>query len=100
VDIEGPCRGNAGPIEVKRTAKWTETTFGEGISCFYCHVKIPTTYDHLLPRREAEEPEGLRDTWDEEYSPTTSRLACQITLDQRHDGMVVFVPDAPPMDMC
>ena len=85
---------------MKRTDKRTETTFGEGISCFYCHVKIPTTFSHLLPPRWSEELKGIQDTWEEECSETTSRLACQITLEKKHDGMIVFVPDAPPMEWC
>ena len=100
VDIAGLCNGDGGPLEVKRTDKWTETTFGEGISCFYCHVKIPQNFQHLLPDRKIEEPAGLTEVWEEEYSESTSRLACQITLDKKHEGMVVFVPDMPPIESC
>jgi hypothetical protein len=39
------------------------------------------------------------DMWGSEKTKT-SRLACQITLQQKHDGMVVFVPDPPLTDMC
>jgi len=42
--------------------------------------------------------QGLDDVWQEEVT-TQSRLACQITLDKRHEGIVVFVPDAPPADI-
>lgn len=100
IDIEGICNGGGGPIEMKRTDKWTETTFGEGLSCFLCHVKIPVAFQHLLPDRTPDEPQGLSSTWDEEYSESTSRVACQIVLDKRHEGMVVYVPDPPPVEMC
>ena len=41
---------------------------------------------------------GIKSTWEEEYN-TTSRLACMITLEKKHDGLVVFVPDAPPTNI-
>lgn len=47
-----------------RTEKWVEQTFGEGPTCFYCHVQIPSSFNHV---------EGLKRTWEEEYN-VTSRL--------------------------
>jgi len=98
VDLEGPCGGGGGFPDVQRTAAWNETTYGEGPNCFTCHVQIPSTFNHLLPRMTDHETDGLKRSWEEEYS-RTSRLACQITLDKKHEGMVVFVPDAPPVDL-
>jgi ferredoxin len=63
-------------------------------------VKIPKQFHPLLPDRASDEAEGIARTWDEEFSEATSRLACLITLDKKHDGMVVYVPSAPPMDFC
>lgn len=83
---------------MRRTADWVETTFGEGPSCFYCHVQIPSSFDSILPEMSKEERAGLSDTWEDEAS-VTSRLACMITLDKRHDGLVVYVPDAPPTEV-
>jgi hypothetical protein len=40
----------------------------------------------------------LVDSWDDEVTKN-SHLACMITLDKRHDGLTVFVPDAPPTDL-
>ncbi|RYH16557.1 hypothetical protein EON65_29910 [archaeon] len=98
VDIEGPCLGGGSPVEIIRTPKWTETTFGEGPTCFLCHVQIPSKYNNILPPAGAAEVNGLKETWKDEYT-VTSRLGCQITLEPKHDGMVVFVPDAPPADV-
>eukprot|EP01033_Poteriospumella_lacustris_P000601 gene601-417_t len=98
VDIEGPCEGGGAPTDIQRTEKWNESVFGEGPTCFFCHVQIPSAFHHLLPRETAIEREGLKDVWEEEYT-SSSRLACQIVLEKKHDGMVVFVPDAPPVDV-
>ena len=98
VDLEGPCGGGGSPREVRRTENWVETTYGEGPSCFYCHVQIPSKYNSILPEFSEYEQQGLEDTWDDETTKN-SHLACMITLDKRHDGLVVFVPDAPPVDI-
>lgn len=42
---------------------------------------------------------AMTEMWGAEKT-NTSRLACQITLQQKHDGMVVFVPSPPLTDMC
>ena len=39
---------------------------------------------------------GLEHVWEDEVT-TQSRLACQIVLEKKHDGMVVYVPDSPPI---
>ena len=97
VDLEGPCGGGGSPREVRRTENWVETTYGEGPNCFFCHVQIPTKYDSILPEHSNYEIAGLIDSCEDEVTKN-SHLACQITLDHRHDGLVVFVPDAPPTD--
>lgn len=98
VEIEGPCAGGGGPQTIQRTKDWEEIVYGEGPSCFFCHVQIPSMYNSVLPKKSENENEGLADIWEEEYTPT-SRLACMITLNKSHDGMVVLVPDAPIVDL-
>eukprot|EP01035_Chromulina_nebulosa_P017881 gene17881-23497_t len=95
VDIAGICGGRDHPDEIKHTENWVETVYGSGPTCCLCMVKISSKYNDILPYQTKAEVEGLIDYWDDEYRPT-SRLACCITVDKRHDGMVVFVPDAPP----
>ena len=98
VDIEGPCEGGAPPMDARRTDKWVETIFGEGPSCFYCHVQIAKKYHSILPEFQEQSAEGLEEVWGDEFTES-SRLACEITLDKRHDGMVVLVPDMMPTDI-
>eukprot|EP00596_Hydrurales_sp_CCMP1899_P011221 CAMPEP_0119037904 /NCGR_PEP_ID=MMETSP1177-20130426/6458_1 /TAXON_ID=2985 /ORGANISM="Ochromonas sp, Strain CCMP1899" /LENGTH=138 /DNA_ID=CAMNT_0006999711 /DNA_START=94 /DNA_END=510 /DNA_ORIENTATION=- len=98
IDIANACQGGGSPREVRRTKNWVETTYGEGPSCFWCHVQIASKYNDILPDYSEYEMEGLQEEWEEEATKT-SRLACQITLDSRHDGMVIYVPDAPPTDV-
>ncbi len=98
VDLEGSCDTGGGDFEIQRTEKWVEQTFGEGPMCFHCHVQIPSSFNHVLPRIAENEIDGLKYVWEGEYN-VTSRLACMITLEKKHDGLVVFVPDAPPVDL-
>lgn len=74
-----------------------ETLWGEGPNCFFCHVQIASKYNSILPEFNDYERQGLEDVWDEEFT-RNSRLACLIRLDARHDGMVIYVPDAPVSD--
>mmetsp|Transcript_2026 Transcript_2026/g.1477 ORF Transcript_2026/g.1477 Transcript_2026/m.1477 type:complete len:164 (+) Transcript_2026:50-541(+) len=97
IDIEGPCRGGSPRPEVfQHTEKWREQQFGIGPECFYCHVQIPTAFKHLLPELSPNGRAGLKFLWEEEFT-ASSHLACQIKLEKKHDGMVVFVPDPPEM---
>lgn len=98
IDIEGPCGGGGAPVTIQRSKAWEEITYGEGPQCFFCHVQIPSSYNSILPALSEGEKEGMINAWEEEFS-VTSRLACMITLDKRHDGMTILVPDAPVVDV-
>ena len=98
IDLEGPCRGGSPPTDVRRTEKWVETVYGEGPSCFFCHVQISSKYNNILPEQSLQAIDGLTEVWGDDYVPT-SRLACLINVKKEHDGMVVLVPDAPPTDI-
>ena len=97
VELEGACNGGGAPEEVVKTDEWTEYTFGEGPTCFWCHVKIPSTYNNILPPIPEYQKITFQEVWEDEYN-ATSRLACQITLGKQHDNMVVLIPDMPPTD--
>lgn len=59
------------------------------MACSTCHVIVdPADFARLPPPREEEE-----DMLDLAMGATrTSRLACQIWLDETHDGMTVHLP--------
>lgn len=97
VELVGPCHGGGAPTVQRRSEAWVEDTWGEGLSCFLCHVQIPSTFNHVLPEQTPEMVDGLADVWEEEAN-VSSRLACTITLTKGMDGMVVYVPDVPPTD--
>ncbi|MET0885991.1 MAG: 2Fe-2S iron-sulfur cluster-binding protein [Mycetocola sp.] len=63
---------------------------GGGLSCATCHVYVDDAWIDAVGRREGDEDEMLETTSEE--STTTSRLCCQIVVDQPLDGIVVHVP--------
>lgn len=71
LDIEGACEGS--------------------LACATCHVIVdPTWYERLKPASENEE-----DMLDLTFGLTaTSRLCCQIVMNQDLDGLVVRLPPA------
>ena len=69
VDLEGTCGGN--------------------MACATCHIRIDQPWQSLIPAPSPEEEDMLDLAPD--WHPT-SRLGCQVHLEQRLDGMVVAVP--------
>lgn len=98
VGLNGSCQG-WGPREMERTEAWTELTWGSGPHCFQCHVQIDERFASVLPKKSAKDVDEFRIAWEEEYVPTSSHLACSVMLGKEHDGMVVLVPDPPPVDL-
>lgn len=64
---------------------------GGCMSCATCHVYILQPFSDHLPPATADELDVLRDVA-AELKPS-SRLACQLIVDARLDGLVVHVPD-------
>jgi 2Fe-2S ferredoxin len=62
---------------------------GGACACGTCHVLVHPAWQTVLSLPGAMEAEMLSFTNDPQPS---SRLACQITLDERHEGLVVRVP--------
>jgi 2Fe-2S ferredoxin len=70
VDLEGACEGS--------------------LACATCHVIVePEWYDRLVPKREDEE-----DMLDLAFGlAKTSRLGCQIIMNDKLDGLTVRLPN-------
>jgi 2Fe-2S ferredoxin len=66
-----------------------EGACGGSMACATCHVHVDALWYDRLDPPSAEEEDML------DLAPSlcaTSRLACQIRLAQRHDGLTVSVP--------
>ncbi len=69
IDIEGACDGC--------------------LSCTTCHVIVEEEYFELLPPATEEEEDMLDLAWG--LTPT-SRLGCQVVVNEEADGLVVHLP--------
>ncbi|MCK9504158.1 MAG: 2Fe-2S iron-sulfur cluster-binding protein [Porticoccaceae bacterium] len=63
---------------------------GGACACATCHVYVEDKWLGKLPPPKAGEEEMLAFV---EEQRDTSRLACQITLDEKLDGLVVHTPE-------
>lgn len=91
IDI-GPSSKGAAP-EIARTEKWTESTFGEGVTSGFDHVVLVGKGAETAARKTPIEQQMLEDYWDFDEIFEGSRLASAITLTKEMDGMTVYVPD-------
>lgn len=67
-----------------------EAQCGGALTCATCHVYVD---DDWVPRLDPPE-EAEREMIVNAIDPRpTSRLSCQIRLDGRHDGLVVYTPE-------
>lgn len=79
--VDGACGGGGAPSEkLHKQGEWVEPKYGEGASCYFCHVVVAKAFAHLLPPVRADEEEQLRQYPFKEDTSDTSRLACQISL--------------------
>lgn len=62
---------------------------GGGCTCATCHCYVPLRFAGRLPPAEGDEVELLEYVWQRRPE---SRLACQIFVDDSHDGLEVEVP--------
>ena len=64
---------------------------GGGMSCATCHVYInDDEWFKKLPAKEM----GEDDMLDQAYEPkSNSRLSCQLMIDDKHNGIVVNLPE-------
>lgn len=94
-DVEAP----AG-LSVMEVAQMSGITEVEGLcggclSCATCHLYVhPDWWDKTLPD-EGEKSEEEEDMLDLAFDiRETSRLSCQIVLEDAHEGLIVAVPGA------
>jgi ferredoxin len=79
--VDGACGGGGAPSEkLHKEGNWLEPKYGEGASCYFCHVVVAKAFAHTLPPVRQDEEEQLQQYPFKEDMSETSRLACQISL--------------------
>jgi len=79
-------------MEILREYDWGVAAICGGMcSCATCHVFLQDSWLDTFPPREMDEEELLE--FLDHYQPN-SRLSCQLTLQEQHDGLsVVLAPE-------
>lgn len=78
-------------LAIQANIRGIDAECGGACACATCHVYIDEKYVSALPEPTAEEADMLEGVAAERRA--NSRLACQVTVDDSMDGMVVEVPD-------
>ena len=63
---------------------------GGQCSCSTCHCYVDVAWADRLPPKKDDEASLVEFAWDPK---PTSRLACQITMTEALDGLVLYVPE-------
>ena len=79
--VDGACGGGGAASEkLHKEGSWAEPKYGEGASCYFCHVVVAKAHAHALPPMRSDEEDQLKQYPFKEDMSDTSRLACQINL--------------------
>jgi hypothetical protein len=58
--LDPGCGGGGSPQEkFHKEGAWFEPKYGEGATCYFCHVIVPKSHYDLLPPRRPDEAEQL-----------------------------------------
>ena len=71
---------------------------GGSCSCATCHVHVtPEWYNITGPASDKTAELSLLE-YEEHFEENASRLSCQIMLQKKHNGLVVYVPRSPRLN--
>ena len=62
-------------------------------ACATCHVLIDRNWTHIIGQPDLNSAETELVEYEKGYDRMQSRLACQISLEKKHDGLVVHLLD-------
>ena len=62
-------------------------------ACATCHVKIDRNWTHIVGQPNLDSAETDLIEYEKGYDRMESRLACQIMLEKKHDGLVAHLLD-------
>ena len=62
-------------------------------ACATCHVIVDRNWTHIIGQPDLNSAETELVEYEKGYDRMQSRLACQISLEKKHDGLVVHLLD-------
>uniref|UniRef100_K3WX64 Uncharacterized protein n=1 Tax=Globisporangium ultimum (strain ATCC 200006 / CBS 805.95 / DAOM BR144) TaxID=431595 RepID=K3WX64_GLOUD len=95
--VKDDSNGGGGVHSAVRADYYTESLFGEGSTSPQSHVIVSNEWVSKLPQPNDQELHILQYVPEEDRS-ANSRLGTEIILQKELDGLVVAVPEAPPVE--
>ena len=96
--LDDDSSAGGGLVEKVHDEQWTEDLFGEGPVSAISHVVVAGQWMDKLPPASWKEEAVLKDHLHPDDLTPRSRLGTEITLAPELDGLVVYVPDSPPLE--
>ncbi|KAL4136759.1 hypothetical protein PRIC2_000287 [Phytophthora ramorum] len=96
--VKDDSMGGGGVYDAKRADFYTETLFGEGSTSPQSHVVVSNEWISKLPPANNQERHIIDTYVPAEDRSINSRLGTEIVLQKELDGLVVAVPEAPPVE--
>ena len=62
-------------------------------ACATCHVLVDRNWTHIVGQPNLDSPETELIEYEKGYDRMQSRLACQISLEKKHNGLVAHLLD-------
>ncbi len=91
-DIDASSGASIMETAIRNNVKGIDAECGGCLSCATCHVYVDDTWFAKLPAPEPDEADMLGFVASERKP--TSRLSCQLVMNEALDGIVVQVPPA------
>ncbi|RLN64059.1 hypothetical protein BBP00_00003676 [Phytophthora kernoviae] len=96
--IKDDSMGGGGTFNAVRSDYYTESLFGEGSTSPQSHVVVSNEWVHKLPPANSQERHIIDTFVPTEDRSVNSRLGTEVVLQKELDGLVVAVPEAPPVE--
>ncbi|CAH0479475.1 unnamed protein product [Peronospora belbahrii] len=96
--VKDDAMGGGGMYDARRADFYTESLFGEGTTSPQSHVVVSNEWISKLPPANDQERHIIDTYVPVEDRSANSRLGTAIVLEKELDGMVVAVPEAPPVE--
>ncbi|OWZ03533.1 putative mitochondrial protein [Phytophthora megakarya] len=96
--VKDDSMGGGGVYDARRADFYTESLFGEGSTSPQSHVVVSNEWMSKLPPANNQERHIIDTYVPAEDRSANSRLGTEIVLQKELDGLVVAVPEAPPVE--
>jgi 2Fe-2S ferredoxin len=93
--VDAPLGLSLMEVAIKEDIEAIEGACGGGLACATCHLYVHPDFKEKTMPEDGEVSEDEEDMLDLAFDVrVTSRLCCQIIVDETHEGLIVAMPSA------